>query len=43
MGEGREKRAVPAAEIDFDRGTTVKDLLEVERRKRGRDEFWLAC
>lgn len=43
-GKGREKSAVAAAEIDFDRRLAAVDFLEIERRETiGRDEFHLAC
>jgi len=39
-GKGCKKRTFSATEIDIDRGATMEDLLEVERRKTiGRDEF----
>ena len=43
-GKRRKKRAVPAAEIDFDRGAATENPFEVERRKTiGRDDFYRAC
>jgi hypothetical protein len=43
-GQGREKRTVTAAEIDFDGRTATVDFPEIESRETiGRDEFHLAC
>jgi hypothetical protein len=43
-GKGREKRAITAAEIDFDGRVPAIDFFEIERRDTiGRDEFHLTC
>lgn len=43
-GKRGEKRAVPAAEIDFDGRQTAVDFFEIERRVTiDRDEFHVAC
>ena len=43
-GEGSEKSAVAAAEIDFDGRLAAVDFFEIQRRETiGRDEFHLAC
>ena len=43
-GQGREKRTVTAAEIDFDGRLAAVNFFEIERRETiDRDEFHLAC